>query len=530
MADRWLSRALIACTACVLLGTVARAASVDDEAQRLDLLRYYVAGLDRGWDPLLDEYARTLAALRSEGAGDVGAVLAQRDEVAWARAGALFQVGAEGDGRGEEVRQAEERCLELCRLLKADALDGGLRGQAQKRIAALSIRRGERFETDGDEAAALDAYLEAVREDPSYLPGFEKVGALGVRQADRLVDSQEFDQALEKIAEVLGQIEGGLGSAHASVEAARSRQASIRGSTGTVTLRFLGDPATLDAVKGAKTDFRQAEIRLAPQDGGAVPPLVTAAAPRRVRAATYEATVTAPGGDAVVTAAVTVTPEGGSVTVPVVIPEGMVYVGPGNGVGAFLCDRTEVSTATFARVLGRSVPSGREDFPATGVSYDDALRYAAEAGKRVPTLAQWVQAALGEPGGGLRKYPWGSFEGTPGVHFIGGADGPGRVDDCPDGDSAWGVRNTARNAWEWVQGGWFVGGGWSFSTFVMSNLPIAQSSDTWELAVLRQAVPSLPTFQSPSFSDDPKKYQRFIEAVWRANEPQIGLRCIIPLE
>jgi formylglycine-generating enzyme required for sulfatase activity len=110
----------------------------------------------------------------------------------------------------------------------------------------------------------------------------------------------------------------------------------------------------------------------------------------------------------------------------------------------------------------KSTLKGREKHPVVQVAYEDAAAYAAWAGGRLPTEAEWEFAARGGLAGNL--YPWGDelrpggrwmaniYEG----HFpVEGRDsgedgfaGLGPVAQYPP--NAYGLYDVAGNAWEWV--------------------------------------------------------------------------------
>jgi len=129
----------------------------------------------------------------------------------------------------------------------------------------------------------------------------------------------------------------------------------------------------------------------------------------------------------------------------------------------FCIDEAQVSNADFKKFLdatnyrpkhpenflkhwsdGRP-PAGLEDHPVVYVDLDDARAYAAWAGKRLPTEAEWQFAAQGSDG---RKWPWGpEFDRT--------RCNPGQatmpVRSLPEGRSPYGLYQMSGNVWEWTE-------------------------------------------------------------------------------
>jgi sulfatase modifying factor 1 len=105
---------------------------------------------------------------------------------------------------------------------------------------------------------------------------------------------------------------------------------------------------------------------------------------------------------------------------------------------------------------------GRESYPVVQVAYEDAQAYAAWAGGRLPTEAEWELAARGGLAGNL--YPWGDelepggrqmaniYEGTFPIRGTDtGRDGYKGI--APVGQypaNAYGLHDMAGNVWEWV--------------------------------------------------------------------------------
>lgn len=117
---------------------------------------------------------------------------------------------------------------------------------------------------------------------------------------------------------------------------------------------------------------------------------------------------------------------------------------------AFYIDKTEVTNAQYQAVFkDHKFPAGQEDFPVTGVSWNDAMRFASMSGKRLPTEKEWEKAARGADG---REYPWGANYDPQLCNAVDQSkEGAVRVSQFIGGMSVYGCMDMAGNVFEWTQ-------------------------------------------------------------------------------
>jgi formylglycine-generating enzyme required for sulfatase activity len=125
-------------------------------------------------------------------------------------------------------------------------------------------------------------------------------------------------------------------------------------------------------------------------------------------------------------------------------------------------DRFEVTNAQYQRFVdgtghappaswsGGRFPLGQALHPVTSVTWHDAQDYAAWAGKRLPTEAEWEWAARGSQG---RLYPWGNELDPAQANFRSSAQTPkgsSAVGTFPGDATPEGVMGLAGNVREWT--------------------------------------------------------------------------------
>ena len=128
---------------------------------------------------------------------------------------------------------------------------------------------------------------------------------------------------------------------------------------------------------------------------------------------------------------------------------------------SYYIDTYEVSNekyGQFMRATGHPAPAYWDDprlngaaQPVVGVNWYDAKAFCEWAGKRLPTEAEWENAARGPDG---FRYPWGNTFNARYVNYGKHHDTTMPVDSLLDGASPYGLHHMAGNVFEWV-GDWY---------------------------------------------------------------------------
>lgn len=118
---------------------------------------------------------------------------------------------------------------------------------------------------------------------------------------------------------------------------------------------------------------------------------------------------------------------------------------------AFYIDKTEVTNAQFRKVFpSHAFREETEDWPVSGVNWEQATKYAQAQGKRLPTEMEWEKAARGTDG---RLYPWGNTWDAGYANGLIDSNVEGstnRVGTHRTGASPFGCQDMAGNVYEWT--------------------------------------------------------------------------------
>ncbi len=156
--------------------------------------------------------------------------------------------------------------------------------------------------------------------------------------------------------------------------------------------------------------------------------------------------------------------------------------------------------------------TGKPDYPVLGVTFDNAMAYAAWAGKRLATEEEWEKAASWDPvAQRKRQYPWGDnfAEGRANL----GTDHPNPVTEAANDRSPYGVCNMTGNAGEWVDA--------AYKSYDGSQAPFSSNDDrVWRGGAFPQG-------NDPELARNTFRHRAPRQFLANKALP-IGIRCVVP--
>jgi formylglycine-generating enzyme required for sulfatase activity len=119
-------------------------------------------------------------------------------------------------------------------------------------------------------------------------------------------------------------------------------------------------------------------------------------------------------------------------------------------VESFYIDKYEVTNVEYKEFFEtHTYPTGQDEYPITGVTWEQATEFAQLAKRRLPTEVEWEKAARGTDG---REYPWSNVWDPELVNFNDGGLNPRAlpVGKFRGGASPYGCLDMAGNVYEWT--------------------------------------------------------------------------------
>jgi len=179
----------------------------------------------------------------------------------------------------------------------------------------------------------------------------------------------------------------------------------------------------------------------------------------------------------------------------------------------FLIDKCEVTNAQYARFRpDHKFLEQQEDFPVTGISWEDAAAYARWAGKQLPTETEWLMAAGATSRMDIQRYPWGKEK-----RFTDLKDAMTcqKVGTYRENYSPAGCYDMEGNVWEWTSDN-------------APLAPVAASADDSQVAATKKILKG--GWRLAKKSVVPANLGERLELEPQSSLPNVGFRCVRRLQ